>query len=268
MSKFYCIVAILALTSCSRENDHLEQKIDALTKQVAGLDQKVTALSRGQQQPAARPKRPEPTPDSVFAVPIAGLPFRGSATAPVTIVEGYEYACPACSAARDTVAATLAKYGDKVRVVYKPYVVHPDRATDASLAVCVASQQGKFDKMDTLLWDKAFGKRDWSAQNIAAIATEAGLDMSHYDKDVAACRDVVARHEAELAGFGQGATPTFFVNGHYLLGASPDKMTALVDQELALAEQRIKGGTPAGDYYQQWVLDKGLKKFDPTKPGS
>lgn len=271
MSKFHWILAVLVVAGCSRENDHLEHKIDALAKQVASLDTKLTAMSRGQPQAPARPKRPEPAPDSVFAVPIADLPMRGNANAPVTIVEGYEYACPACSAARQSVAGLFDKYGDKVRVIYKPYIVHPDVATDASLAACAAHQQGKFDKMDPMLWDQAFGKRDWSAKNIAAIATAAGLDMTRYDKDVAACREVVARHEAELAGFGQGATPTFFINGRYVVGASPDKLSAVIDQELALADQRIKAGTPAADYYKQWVLAKGLKKFDPktaAAPGS
>ena len=35
------------------------------------------------------------------------------------------------------------KYDGKVRVVYKNFVVHPDTATDAHLAACAASKQGK-----------------------------------------------------------------------------------------------------------------------------
>jgi hypothetical protein len=66
-----------------------------------------------------------------------------------------------------------------------------------------------------------------------------------------------------MQGFGQGATPTFFVNGRYLVGASPDKLHALVDQELARAQQRIEAGTARADYYRTWVLEKGLKRFVP-----
>src|SRR5436853_6423496 len=108
MSKFHWILAVLVVAGCSRENDHLEQKIDALTRQVAALDTKVTAMSRGQAQPAARPKPPEPAADSALAVPTADLPMRGKPDAPVTIVQGYEYACPARSAARQRVAGAIA----------------------------------------------------------------------------------------------------------------------------------------------------------------
>jgi protein-disulfide isomerase len=265
-------IAALGIAGCTQDNSALEHKIDQLSAQVTRLEQKVggrgaAGASAGQQQ-QQRPKRPEPDPKDVFAVPVAGLPFTGAADAPVTIVEGYEYACPACNAARQTVAMTRDKYGDKVRVVYKPYIVHPDVATDASLAVCAANQQGKFAAMDKLVWEKAYGARDFSPQKLEALAAEAGLDMEKYKKDVGGpCRESVMRDHGELRGFGQGATPTFYVNGRYVLGASPDKLHAIVDQELALAEQRIKSGTKRADYYKTWVIDKGLKKFEP-KPQS
>jgi protein-disulfide isomerase len=276
MRKFGWIAGLAALAigaiGCTQENPNLEKKIDALGQRLASIEQKLAtgAGARGgaAQQQQQRPKRPEPDKESVFAVPIAGLPFHGNATAPVTIVQGYEYACPACSMARQTVAQTLEKYGDKVKIVYKPYIVHPDIATDASLAVCAAHQQGKFDKMDPLLWDKAFGARNFKAENIEAIATEAGLDMKRYAKDVATCKEQVVRHQTELAGFGQGATPTFFVNGRYIVGARPEPLHALIDQELAKADERIKSGTKVADYYKTWVLDKGLKKFEPPRTGS
>ena len=134
MRKFGWIGAIAMLAACTQESSTVEKKLDAITARLASIEQKIGAggvAKGGAQQQPQRPKRPEPDKDSVFAVPIAGLPFRGSAAAPVTIVEGYEYACPACNMARETVAKTLEKYGDKIRVVYKPYIVHPDIATDA-----------------------------------------------------------------------------------------------------------------------------------------
>jgi protein-disulfide isomerase len=265
------IVGVFGVAACTQDNSAIERKLDKLSQQVASLEQKMGGArggAAGAAQQQQRPKRPEPDAKDVFAVPIAGLPFVGPADAPVTVVEGYEYACPACNAARQTVAMTREKYGDKVRVVYKPYIVHPDVATDASLGVCAAHLQGKFAAMDKLIWDKAFGGRDFSAQKVEALAAEAGLDMKKFKADITgACRESVQRDHGELRSFGQGATPTFYVNGRYVLGASPDKLHAVIDQELALAEQRIKSGTKSVDYYQTWILGKGLKRFEP-KPQS
>jgi protein-disulfide isomerase len=254
-------VLAVSLLACSSDTRDLERKIDALSTRINVLEARVGTGARAQQP--QRPRRPEPEPKDVFAVSIEGLPFRGPADAPITIVEGYEYACPACNVARQSVAQTFEKYGDKVRVVYKPYIVHPDIAIDASVAVCAANQQGKFDAMDTAVWEKAFATRDFSAAKLQTVAAETGLDMARYTKDLPACRQSVMQHHAELERFGQGATPTFYINGRYVVGASPVKLHAVIDQELALAEERINAGTAKADYYATWVIGKGLKKFEP-----
>ena len=257
----FSILAVSVLAACSADTRDLERKIDALSNRINVLEARVGTGARAAQP--ARPRRPEPDPKDIFAVSIEGLPSRGPADAPVTIVEGYEYACPACNVARQSIAQTLEKYGTKVRVVYKPYIVHPDKAVDASVAICAASQQGKFDVMDPLVWEKVFAAREYSAAKLQAVAVEAGLDMDRYAKDLPACKQSVMKHHAELESFGTGATPTFFVNGRYLVGASPVKLHAIIDEELALAEQRIAEGARPTDYYATFVMAKGLKKFEP-----
>jgi protein-disulfide isomerase len=199
----------------------------------------------------------------VFAVPIADAPSIGKADAPVTIVEAYEYACPACNGARQTMAGLREKYGDKIRVVYRQFIVHPDVATTAAHAVCAAHKQGKFEAMDKVLWEKGYAKgRDFSPAKLEAFATEAGLDLERFKADSnGPCRASVEAGHAELASFGQGATPTFFINGRYVVGASPVALSAVIDEELATATQRIAAGTPPADYYRTWVLEKGQKKF-------
>jgi len=254
-------LAISLLVACRPDNSGIERKVDALSNRINVLEARL-GTGAAKQQPQ-RPRRAEPDPKDVFSVSIDGLPSRGPVDAPITIVEGYEYACPACNFARQSVTQTFEKYGDKVRVVYKPFIVHPDVATEASIAVCAASQQGKFDPMDVLVWEKAFGTRDFSPAKLQSLAAEAGVDVARYTKDLPACRQSVMKHHAELEGFGQGATPTFFVNGRYVVGANPAKIHAVIDQELALADERIKAGTAKADYYATWVIAKGLKKFEP-----
>jgi hypothetical protein len=125
MPKF-SILAVLLLAACSADTRDLERKVDALSTRINVLEARV-----GSGAPRAqRPRRPEPDPKDVYAVSIDGLPSKGPADAPVTIVEGYEYACPACKNARTAIAQLKEKYGDKLRIVYKQYLVHPEVATN------------------------------------------------------------------------------------------------------------------------------------------
>jgi protein-disulfide isomerase len=259
LPRYPLAVAILVTTACRADTGALEHKLE---KMETRLDRLEKARPAAQQ---ARARRPEPDPKTVFAVNVDGNAFDGPADAPVTIVEGYEYACPACNNARSVVAQLKAQYGDKIRVVYKQYIVHPEVATNAAYAICAANKQGKFAAMDRVLWEKGYGGgRDFSPAKIDAFAREADVDITKFNADVAGrCREEVARQHGELATMGQGATPTFFVNGRYAVGASPVKLAALIDEELALAQQRIAAGTAPASYYQTWVVAKGAKKFEP-----
>jgi predicted DsbA family dithiol-disulfide isomerase len=72
-------------------------------------------------------------------------------------------------------------YGNDVKVVYKHFVVHPQVATDPALAACAAHLQGKFSAMEHLLWEKAYkANRNFSRDNLEALAKEAGLDVAKY----------------------------------------------------------------------------------------
>ena len=266
MHAFHPFAFAILVTACSNDTRALERKLDKLEAQLVAIDQK---LAGNRPAAAAQPQRrrpPEPDARTVFAVPVAGNAFEGPADAPVTIVEGYEYACPACKNARASIAQLRTKYGDKIRVVYKQYLVHPDVATTAAIAVCAANKQQKFAEMDRVLWEKGYTNgRDFSQPRIEAFAKEIELDLAKFAADSAVCRDEVAREHAELLAMGQIATPTFFINGRYVVGASPAKLSAVVDEELALAEQRIAAGTAPAEYYKTWVLAKGARKFEPPQ---
>ncbi len=265
-------MATLGLGACSSDTRALERKIDDLNKSVAAMDQKLANLQAAGGAAAARPqrpRRPEPDPKDVYAVSIEGEAMLGPADALVTVVEGYEYACPACAKVRSTVADLRAKYGDKIRVVPKQYIVHPDVATAPALAICAATRQGKFEAMDKLLWEKGYAaNRDYAPDKLEAMATEAGLDLARYRADIAGdCKEHVSRGHQELQTVGQGATPTFFINGHYLVGVAPmAAFEKVIDEELKQAEARVAAGTARADYYRTWVLDKGKKRFEPPAP--
>ena len=46
---------------------------------------------------------------------------------------------------------------------------------------------------------------------------------------------------------------------------SVEKMTALIDEELAKARERVAAGTAPARYYQDWVMGRGLKKLAPAR---
>ena len=277
-------VAATQLFACQQDNRNLEKKIDDMQKDVAAIK---TSLASGAGRPGAnapaqpQPKRPTADPAKTYAVDITGLPFQGPADAKVTIVKGYEYACPYCEKVRPTIDEVMKKYGKDVKVVYKQFVVHPQFATSTALAACAANKQGKFDDMDTALWEKVFKTRAfdkappagadgkvqqcWETADgcptVVGLAKDIGLNVDKFKADMKGdCQAEIQKEQKELQVVGVSATPGFFINGRNLSGAQPvEAFNALIDEELKKANDRIAAGTPQKDYYKTWVMDKGEK---------
>jgi predicted DsbA family dithiol-disulfide isomerase len=90
--------------------------------------------------------------------------------------------------------------------------------------------------------------------------------MNKFKEDMKGCQQLVQNDMRELQKFGVGATPSFFINGRFMSGAMPiDNFVTIIDEELKKANEKIQAGTPAGQYYQQWVMDKGLKGLEAPK---
>jgi protein-disulfide isomerase len=282
MKKLVLLVASLSLTACQSDTKNLEHKIDELNKKVDSLI--AGGGARGAQP--QRPSRPEPDRAKTYAVPIDGDPFDGPADAKVTLVKAYDYACPYCEKVRDTMDDLRKKYGNDLRVVYKQFVVHPQVATAGALAFCAAAKQGKATQMDALLWDKGFkghnfdkdtpgegsapSQKCWESPNgcpvVLGFAQELGLDQNKFKADMKECQQLTQKDMRDLQQLGVGATPSFFINGRFMSGAMPiDNFTALIDEELKKANERVQGGTAASQYYQSWVIDKGLKTLEAPK---
>ena len=142
--------------------------------------------------------------------------------------------------------------------------------------MCAASKQGKAFEMEDLIWDKGFKERkfdpdkcwesDAGCPTLLGFAQELKLDQNKFKADMKSCTTVVQNDMRELQKFGVGATPSFFINGRFMSGAMPiDNFVTIIDEELKKANERIQQGTPADQYYQQWVIDKGLKTLEAPK---
>jgi protein-disulfide isomerase len=288
------VLLSLVLAACQSDTKNIEKKLDDLNKK---LDNLVARGGIGAGAAAPRAPRPEPDRSKTYAVPIDNDPFDGPADAKVTLVKAYDYACGYCEKVRGTMDDLKKKYGNDLRIVYKQLVIHPKNAMLGALAFCAASKQGKHREMDALIWDKGFNARQldltdvplpaaqpekpaqgqaqprpqtvkcWDhpdgCKNVYGYAAELGLNMDKFKADLKGeCTAFVANDGRQLAQFGISSTPSFFINGRFISGAQPiEQFSALIDQELKKANERIAAGTPAASYYQQWVMAKGMKSL-------
>jgi protein-disulfide isomerase len=296
-------LALLLFAACASDTQALEKRVDdlarrqtayeALGAQIDALTAAVTMLKASAvvnddklamlrtkleklgEAPPAPARRRELDTSKVWAVAVDGEPTLGRADAKVTLVEAMDYACPYCEKLRDTFADLAKKYGSDLRIVYKPFVVHPQVATTTALAACAATRQGKFAEMNTLLWDRGFKGRSFEKDKDCAesadgcpildgYAKDAKLDLVRFKSDMVACKAVIADDLKALQTIGVGAIPTSFVNGRALVGAMPaDRFESLIDEELKLANGRIAAGTKQASYYHDWVVAKGHSTADP-----
>jgi protein-disulfide isomerase len=202
------LVSVLLATACQQDTKNLERKIDEINKK---LDQLAKGGVGAGQRP---PQRPEPDRSKTYAVPVEGDPFDGPATAKVTVVKGYDYACPYCEKVRGTMDDLRKKYGDDLRVVYKQLVVHPRNAMAGALAFCAAAKQGKHREMDTLMWDKGFNVRQLDMSDVQAAAPTAEKGGAPAPSQSQKCWDTadgcanVVGYAKELSSTSRSSRPT------------------------------------------------------------
>lgn len=163
-------------------------------------------------------------------------PSRGSADAPVTIVEFSDFECQYCGRAVETLQKVEKTYGDKVRIVFRDYPLAMHRtAKRAAEAAHCAGEQEKFWEMHDRLFTKRGPIND---TDIAAFAGQAGLDREKFVTCMTSgkFKDAWKPSVEEGARVGVQSTPTFFINGRLITGAASYEMFArVIDEELATA---------------------------------
>jgi protein-disulfide isomerase len=165
----------------------------------------------------------------------ADSPSRGSATAPIELIEFSDFQCPFCLRANPTVQQVLTTYGDRIRFVYRhfPLPNHPNARPAAEASAC-AAEQGKFWPY----YDRLFaGQSGLTDAELKQHAVALGLDAAKFNTCVDTRKfktlvdaDLQAGQEAGVNG-----TPAFFINGRMLSGAQPyDAFKKIIDEELKL----------------------------------
>jgi protein-disulfide isomerase len=144
----------------------------------------------------------------------------GRNDAPVVLVEYSDFQCPYCKTFTDgTRRQIAAKYGDKVRMVFKHYPLeqaHPQAMTAAIAAQC-ARREGKFWEVH----DRFFSQPN--ALDVASvIAVGKSLGLSDRYAECVTNQETKAEIEQDVQDameVGVQGTPTLMVNGKFLVGA-------------------------------------------------
>lgn len=143
----------------------------------------------------------------------------GPDSAPLTLVQFGDYACPYCQEAHANVQQIVGELKEEVRFVYRHFPVSsPSRSRRAAEAAEAASAQGRFWEMHDLLSRE--GGVHLTEERLTALAKQLKLDLArfhselqshvHYDRIE---EDMESARQSEV-----GTTPTFFLNGEYYDG--------------------------------------------------
>ena len=194
--------------------------------------------SRGLPGTAEPPLEPLPAP-------LTSGVFRGSADAPVTIVEFSDFQCHYCQEFATTTLreldSTYIETG-KVRLRHRHHVNRGQESMLAALASECAGEQGQFwPYYDRLMAAGASpDKIDLTGNVLEGFAEELGLDMTGFKAclDSAGPREKVARDMALGDELGVRSAPIFFVDGMKIVGAQPfDAFQNLIEELLKRLEK-------------------------------
>ena len=178
------------------------------------------------------------TAESLLNTPIEDIPedslsaTLGPQGAPITIVEFSDFQCPYCRLGALSLNTVLNRYPGKIRVIFKHFPLdqncnsslqgsgHHSACEAAKLAHC-AHQQGQFEAVYETLFEKQNlfqpGHVLELIQPLPGIQlTSLEACMNSPETQVKIVQDIQAGTKHKVEG-----TPTFFVNGHKIVGILP-----------------------------------------------
>lgn len=150
----------------------------------------------------------------------------------LTIVEFGDFGCPYSRDSASVVRSVMAKYGDRVRFIYRyyPLDIHPE-AMQAAIAAECAREQGKFWPFH----DKLYAYQGaFSLQDLTRYGQEVGLESKQFSYCLADNRykEAVDADVRFAQATGVRGTPTFFFNGQRVEGSIPENIFVKLIDEL------------------------------------
>ncbi len=200
-------------------------------------------------------------------IPIGASPALGPAFAPVTIVEFSDFQCPFCGGVEATMRDLRARFGDRVRVVWKhnPLPIHNNAMAAAEAAQEALAQGGaeKFWRMHDLLFEH---QDSLDRPGLERFAQELGLDMTRFRAalDNHTHQAAIQADMALLTRLGGRGTPNFYINGSNLRGQQP---LATFARNVEAALDTARSAAP-GRAYAEGVTAALARPSGDTTPGA
>lgn len=171
-------------------------------------------------------------PSPRASVSLANAPFRGTAAAPVTVIEYADYECPYCQEIQPALEMIEANYKGKLAFAYKdvPLPNHANAQKAAEAKHC-AGAQGKYWEFH----DRLVATKQFKADDLRQHARTLKLNGEAFDKclDSGEQAGIIRAHVAEAQSFGIQGTPSFFINGRFFSGVlTPEKLREVIEEEL------------------------------------
>jgi protein-disulfide isomerase len=202
------------------------------------------------------------TKNPADAIDINGRPIRGNPSAKVTIINFDDLQCPYCAVMhKELFPATMARYADKVRIIYKddPLTeIHPWAMHASVDANCLAAQSGPvyWSFVDYVHGhvDEVTGGDHNLQKSFAALdriarqeATLGKLDDGRLNACIAKQDETQVRASTkEASDLGLEGTPQLYVNGERVNGVVPENaLWAAIDRALIAAGEKPPAAQPA-----------------------
>ncbi len=154
-------------------------------------------------------------------------PNLGNPEGDVTVVEFFDYNCPYCRSAGQTVQALLAADAN-VRVIYREWPILGEDSVIAASAALAARAQGKYEAFH---WALMGGEGRVTEALIFKVARDLGMDVAQLEADMTspAVEAHIALSNALARQLGFTGTPAFIVGDKTAPGMlSLDEITLLV----------------------------------------
>jgi protein-disulfide isomerase len=172
------------------------------------------------------------------AAPVASTDITyGPENPQLTVIEYSDFQCPFCAEYAKWLTELRAKYGDRVRFVFRNYPLsNHEWATLAAKVGYAASLQGKFWEMHDLLFQR---QDEWAASSdprplFDSYAESLGLDMDkfHADADAQSTLDFIKKQAAEGKKAGVTHTPWFVIGDRSVLPRSQEQFDKAIQEAL------------------------------------
>ena len=238
-SRILMVLALVIATACTSKEDlkkMMKENPDIITEAIEANPEKfIDALNNAvkvaqEGQGKKREDEEKKALEESFNNPLVAEirsdeNFRGTANAPITLIEYSDFECPFCSRGYATVMELMKKYEGKIRFAYKhlPLSFHPQAMPASQYYEAIRLQSPE----KAWLFHDAIYKNQRALQNgekfLKEEAKKLKVDMTKLAADVKseAVQKRIDADMAEAAKFGFQGTPGFLLNGVPVKGAYP-----------------------------------------------